>query len=239
MRIVKALSAAAVLVAGASAAQAGFTVTYEAPEIVNCTAGFDYFGIETFNGKTGQSDFTSTFNHDGNTIELKYSGVQVIPFNQYGGAEQTDYAVAGLQGNSSYTIEITQGGSGGVNYFGYWLSALDGGNTVTFYSGATEVFTYSPGNVQTLLAGQDGYWGNPYTGEVGHELFVFLNFFYEDGTFDRIVFSQSNTAGYESDNHTVGFYNRQSGTPVPEPAMIGLLGLGLAGLGMARRRKAA
>jgi len=236
----KTLGIAAILMAGASTAQADFLVTYGPVGGTSASAGFDYYGIETFDGKIGKTDFKSTFVHDGQTIKLKYEDVNIINAGPYGGVAGSDYAVAGLTSTDrDYSVTIES--EGGVNYFGYWLSALDGGNTVTFYSGLTPVFTFSPGDVLDLLAGKPGYWGNPFTGQNTGEPYVFLNFFYETGTFDKIVFSQApGTAGYESDNHTVGFYNATGGTPVidtPEPAMLGLFGLGIVGIAAGRRRK--
>ena len=218
---------------------ASFLVTYEAAGVTNSTAGFDYFGIETFDDKIGQTHFASEFNHDGVAIKLEYSDVVVVPADQYGGAGGSDYGVVGLNSpNRSYTIDITTNSGDGINYFGYWLSALDGQNFVSFWKDGVEVFSFSPSDVLALLAGKPEYWGHPTTGENSKEPYVFLNFFYEGGTFDRVVFTQGpGTAGYESDNHTLGFYNRTSGTPIPEPAAIGLLGTGLLGVAALRRRR--
>ena len=247
MRNIAKFIVAASLAVLSTPASAGFIVTYEAAGVTNSTAGFDYFGIETFDGKVGQTHFTSTFNHDGVQIDLEYKDVVVIPADQFGGAGGSDYGVAGLNSpNRTYTIDITtsvddQPGNG-VNYFGYWLSALDGQNFVSFYKDGTKVFEFAPTDVLTLLAGKPDYWGHPVTGENSKEPYVFLNFFYEGGTFDRVVFTQGpGSAGYESDNHTLGFYNRRSGNPVdpiPEPAALGLIGVGLLGIAGLRRRRA-
>lgn len=84
----------------------------------------------------------------------------------------------------------------------------------------------------------------PSQGANSAEPYVFLNFFAEEGaTFDKIVFSQvppGSTAGYASDNHTVGVWEKQSGTvvnPVPLPSTVLLTALGLAALGFTRRRQ--
>ncbi len=242
---IKMIGGMALLLAASTAQAATMSVTYEAPGATNTTATFDYYGVETFNGRAGQTDFTSSFNYDGNTIELTYNDVKVIHGNQYGGEGASDYAVAGLgYGTQSYSIDITQSGSAGVNYFGYWLTALDGGNTVKFYSGGSEVYSFAPANVLSLVSGNSAYWGHPETGQNSGEPYVFLNFFYDGGTFDRIEFIQApGGAGYESDNHTVGFFkDKGEGTPVtdvPEPGALGLLGLGLAMAAVARRRRKA
>jgi len=233
---------AAASLALATPASAGFLVTYEAAGATQSSAGFDYFGVETFDGRVGQSNFTSSFSHGGVSIDLTYTDVVIIPADQYGGAGGSDYAVAGLDNPTrSYSIDIATSGDTGINYFGYWLSALDPGNSVSFWDDTTKVFEFTPDDVLTLLTGKSAYWGHPVTGENANEPYVFLNFFYETGTFNRVVFTQGpGTAGYESDNHTLGFYNTTGGTPitpVPEPAAIGLLGIGLLGLATLRRRR--
>ncbi|MBU3076332.1 PEPxxWA-CTERM sorting domain-containing protein [Sphingomonas sp. XMGL2] len=106
------------------------------------------------------------------------------------------------------------------------------------------------------------YYGNPYTGLNAGEPYVFLNFLDLAGAgFDEIIFSEpTSTAGYESDNHTVGWFNTkenpgglidpelcESGdsscivvppSAVPEPATWAMLilGFGVVGTGMRRRR---
>jgi hypothetical protein len=219
-----------------------FTVKVEAPKQVTTSAGFDYVGVETFDSRLGQANFISDFG--GGPISGAYKGVNVIGFNQYGGAEhQGAYAVAGLGVTSSYSIAFSDTGANGINYFGYWLSALDAGNTVEFFNDGTSLGTFDPANVIAALgASSADYRGNPYTGENIGERYAFLNFYLTAGTFDQIVFLQKpGTAGYESDNHTVGWYNKiGDGTEipgVPEPATwaMMILGIGMAG-GVMRRR---
>lgn len=237
---------AATLATLSTPAAAGFLVTYEAPGATRSTAAFDYYGVETFNDRRGQSNFTSNFANGDTNVSLTYSNVTILPGDRYGGEYQggnpSPYAVVGLNSsNRSYSIDIDTNATTGINYFGYWLTALDANNFVSFWSNGEKVFEFEPGDVLSLLGGQSAYWGNPYTGLNNREPYVFLNFFYETGTFDRVVFSQGpGTAGYESDNHTLGFYKRTSGTPVnpvPEPAAVGLLGAGLLGLAAVRRRR--
>ena len=53
------------------------------------------------------------------------------------------------------------------------------------------------------------------------EPYAFLNFYAHSGTsFDRIVFDQVTSGGYESDNYTVGRWLQPGGTWVPHGASV-------------------
>ena len=156
--------------------------------------------------------------------------------------------------NTPYSLTLTSDIKGGVNYFGYWLSALDAGNYVTFYGSNGQVlFTFDPQDVIDaikLSANPGLYYGNPnapYKGKDSGEPFIFLNFFDTNGTFSKVVFSEVNYGGgYESDNHTVGHYLTtgqgtvvsliHSVTAVPEPSTWAMMLIGFVGLGVAGRR---
>jgi hypothetical protein len=58
----------------------------------------------------------------------------------------------------------------------------------------------------------------------------YVNFFFHDMQFDRVVFSTTQYA-FESDNHAYGR------TSVPEPASFALMGIGLAAVGVLTRRR--
>jgi hypothetical protein len=223
------------------AAAANFHVSYEAPGIQNSTASFSSYGVETFDTAVVGNDQNLTSSFNGSGITGTYTDVDIRSADQYGGSGgNTNFASTGTVAGYSLTL------SKGVNYFGFWLSALDSGNNLTFYDGNTKVFSFSAGDVAKLLGA--GYGGNPnaaFLGQDSGEDFAFLNFFDKTGTFDKIIFSESPQIGaYESDNHTIGFFTGESGTPVPvsgvpEPAvwmtMIG--GLGLVGAMMRRTRR--
>jgi hypothetical protein len=254
------------MLAGASAAHAAaaFEVRYESETagMTNTSATFSSGGVETFDNVSSASSISTNFggsSFTGTYVSLNGGKVQINSTDQYGGAGNTGkYAVAFR--DTPYSLTLDQG----VNYFGYWLSALDAGNTVTFYNGNTKLFSFDASDVLRAVdaaptADKNEYYGKPGTGDTrwsranGGEPYIFLNFFANGGlTFDRIEFAEQPTygGGYESDNHTVGIYtSKGTGTAVklvdsvigtvPEPASWAMMvgGFGLVG-GALRRRPA-
>lgn len=125
-----------------------------------------------------------------------------------------------------------------LNYFGINWGAADDGNTFSFFKGDTLVEAYDTARI-IAEGGFDqtsSYHNNEGNGYVH---------FYADSAlelFDRIVISEANSGGFESDNHSfhVGD-DRFEGfdtAKVPEPAMM--LGLvGVAGMFLSKRKQAA
>jgi hypothetical protein len=238
--------AALALTAGAASADT-FSLNYEAPGVQNTTATLSVMGVETFDSvPTGyNAPFTTDFGTAG-AITGTYSGpngVQINAADQYGGAGGAGhYAVA--FGSTPYSVSLTSNPSldpEGVNYFGYWLSALDRGNVVTFYRGGAQVGQLTPGQVSSTVSGNPAYYGNPnanFLGQDSGEPFVFVNFYDKTGTFNRVTFTEDPAVGgYESDNHTVGFYTAQGGVPEPAAWTLMLVGFGALGLALRDRRR--
>ncbi len=225
----------------ASAAHADvFFLNYELFGVQNTTAAFTSVGVETFDTRTSGAGFTTDFGTSG-AIAATYSPVQINSADRYGGAGGTGkYAVA-FSGRS-YSLHFTADPTlfpHGVNYFGYWLSALDAGNQVAFYRNGVQVGALSPGDVLARIGSNRNYFGNPnthFSGLNASEPYAFINFYDKNGSFDEVRFSQStNGGGYESDNHTVGFYTAVGGTPEPASWAMLVAGFGLVGTGLRRR----
>ena len=257
---------AALVVACATAVSparaAPFNVTFEAPGVRSanqaslCAAfgnGNCTIGVETFDARStgaGQT-FSTTYGTNG-VISGTYSNVDVVPASIYGGASDSSNAASGgnyavTYASGGYQVSLATTLPTGINYFGFWLSALDQGNTVTFYNGATQVYQFTPTDLINLVGtcpnASNAYCGIPtpaFQGQVSEQPFAFVNFIDQEGAFDRIVFAERPaTGGYESDNHTVGYVTGNSGTsvtPVPEPPSLTLLAFGFAGLALLRHR---
>ncbi len=240
----------------ASMASATFSISYEseAPGMQATTATFSVGGVETFDSRSRGNGTSFTTDFGTTAISGNYSDVDVIGADQYGGAGGNgQYAVTFSQ--AGYTLDLTSTVRGGLNYFGYWLSALDRGNRVSFYSQGRLLFTFDPQDVINAVqhnATPSAYYSNPnapFAGQNGGEPYIFLNFFNDGGSFDKIIFAENpQGGGYESDNHTVGrFLTKGTGTSVditsgqvpgvPEPATWAMLVMGFGLVGAAARRR--
>ena len=238
MRILIGAAVAALLAAPASA---GWFVNYENAGVQNTTAGFTTSGVETFEGQTVASaaNFVTDFG-TGGAIIATYSGGRIDNANQYGSAQGSGKHVVTFSNMAPIDINFTTTLPEGLTYFGYWLSALDGGNRLEFYNGATLLASVTPGSVTgDIGACPTSYCGNPnppFLGQNSGEPYAFLNVYFTGGdTYDRIRIYQVGGGGYESDNHTVGYYTSIGG--VPEPATWAMLITGFGLVGMAARRR--
>ena len=236
------LLAVAILVAGtAGAARADvFYLNYEGAGVQHSTATFTVVGVETFDSRTSGAGFTTNFGTNG-AIAATYSAVRINSADRYGGAGGTGKYAANFHA-TPYSLHFTSDAArlpNGINYFGYWLSALDAGNQVTFFRNGTEVGRLTPGDVLAQLSSNRSYYGNPnapFKGLNTNEPYAFINFYDRNGSFDEVRFAQTtNGGGYESDNHTVGFYTATGGTPEPGTWVLLVTGFGLVGVGLRRR----
>lgn len=121
-------------------------------------------------------------------------------------------------GSATFTLD------GNYDYFGMFWGSVDTYNSIDFYDGASLVASFAGSDISPLIAnGNQASWQSN----------RFVNFFFNDGeSYDSFILNSAGFA-FETDNHAYG--NQVS---VSEPATLALLGLGLAGLGFARRKQA-
>jgi T5SS/PEP-CTERM-associated repeat protein len=193
-----------------------FTVTIEGPgvqvsSLFTNPAAFGATNVveETFNElKTGFISKSVPF--AGNSAIGSYDHLLIEAADAFGGAGGTgNYMTVNTSINKASqptTLTLTTP----ERYFGLWWSAGDPFNLMSFYSGSTLLESFQSSDVVNFINAQpnkSAYYGNPNNGKDASEPFAFLNFFANPSnpsvTFNRIVFSNVGSSGFEQDNHTL------------------------------------
>lgn len=193
------LLGAAVLTAWSTALHAATIVTIaENPDAYNSTL-------------LNTSVYTFDSLNPGYSRKVDWKGVgtfdqlHVLKANQYGGAPTdafpngSPYSVQGVGSNVKQTVLTLDKPS---SYFGLYWSAGDAANKMSFFDGTKLVAEFTTANLMSMLPAD--YYGNPLNRSLNpREPYGFINFYADSSTkWDRIVFANAGTSGFESDNYT-------------------------------------
>lgn len=187
----------------------------------------------------------------------------IINADQFGGAGGTGrYMAVGSETGSGGAILLNLNSD--VNYFGFWWSAGDQFNSITFLQNNTALATFTTAQVVALLPRGPGtataingtqysasdYYGNPNSGSNPNEPYAYVDVIATGLQFNQVLISNPGNSGFESDNHSIaaGVTSPPAGdvvvstlqlTPAasaPEPASCALALLGLGAILFGRRR---
>jgi hypothetical protein len=144
---------------------------------------------------------------------------KIIAADSFGGAGGTgNYFAIGSE--SGFTGPLVLDLNSDANYFGFWWSAGDANNSISFYENGVLYATFDTADIVGLLPNSSlgtvtaingstyntqNYYGNPNNlSQDTQEPFAYVDVIANGLTFNQISFSNANLfSGFESDNHSV------------------------------------
>jgi hypothetical protein len=225
------------MLATAAAVAAGMGVGVAQAVVVDFTGGTAYLA----GGSTGTTNNTSLWtdsvmSYEEGGFRFTFTGGYGTVGNYYaiaarpdGSPITNDVVHAHWFGLSSMTITAIDGSAFDLNYIDLTSNTVEGGGQA---SGGELSYISNNSGYSMLLPSSDWGFDFDYYGSVGDGVARL----YLDSNFDNVLsvtFTSENAYCFGMDN----FYINEEVPPLPEPSMLGLLSLGLAGLLTTRRRR--
>ncbi len=248
-------------VLAATALQAAAIVAYvEAPSVQ--ATSVSNVSTENFNSAATGIYSTNYVSSIGTYAGSSTNKFAIVAADQYGGAGGTgNYFAIGAQSGTANPVTLTLNTN--ANYFGFWWSAGDSLNSITFLLNGVALATFKTSDIETLLPNTTTgtvtaingsvyntktYYGNPNnSSQDTAEPFAYVDVIATGLYFNQIQFANTNTSsGFESDNHSVAY--GVTGPPTgdvivenvplfaPEPGTVALMLLGIGATALIRRR---
>ena len=124
-----------------------------------------------------------------------------------------------------YSLFLAANSDVGITFLGFYWGSIDTYNDFTFFNaGGGEIQTITGSSLLSQAGGTSGNQSAP-----GSNLYVAIDFSLAE-SFTKLRITSTGVAG-EFDNIVIGLQNR----PVPAPAGVAVLALGLLGLGLRKR----
>ncbi len=239
MKVLTIIGTAAIVTAAAPASADVFVLNYEASGVEHTTASFTTVGVETFDSPRQRDRVHHRLRHRRRDHRELWPGAGQQRRPIWRGRRQREVRRR-LQQHALFAEVRRRSGAAAAR--GQLLRLLAVGarrrQPRRLLPERRQVGALSPGDVLARIGDNRNYFGNPdapFKGRDRGEPFAFINFYDTTGSFDEVRFTQTTGGGYESDNHTVGFYTATGGVPEAGTWAMMMVGFGLMGSRLRRR----